>query len=819
VTGLLWVKLRRDARASWSRFALMVVALSVCLSVFGATLYAWAGVGRETTGAYLGTQPASATIVLDGAVDPERMAALVAAARTRPGVIEATGRTQFDSTVAVNGQPRAIPLQVFVAAPDDPMRMVRFDYRADGVWPPEPGSIYIGRDGSLGLLGASVGDTVTVTTPAGTVLPLRVAGTVYDPSLAPSFQEQRGHGYVSTASLAAAGPPAGLDQLKIQVSGPDGATPSRDRDAIVAVASDVGGWLRQRYGLGITEIQVPNPYAHPHQWQSDVLLLSLLAGASAALVLAALLVATMLNNLFTQQIPQIGIMKAVGARWAPVGALYLSMTTLVAATATALAIGPVGLIGRYGVERLLDILGIEPASLAAPWWIYLVVVGVGLGLPVLLALLPLLRAVRTTVRAAMDHHGGTTTPSRVTSRLARLRRLPGADRGVLMALRNTARRPARFWLAVGLLAGAGTVFVAGLSLRSGTQALDQQRTAQRYWDVEAQLDAPTTPDAVVSALRPLAGVVRVETWFRAPIGVAGPGRLPVTRTYPDQGHGSITVNTVPANMARPAVPVVAGRWLRPGETGAVVLDRSTRRNTVPDVGVGDPVQLYVDGAPTTWRVVGIVGDRDAGGLGAYVTAEGLARATASPVRVNQVRVVTDHHDEVTRQSVADGVGRALTGAGMDVGLASSVTRGSVAGSEHLGPVLLVLLGVALPLGVIGFIGLAAMMGANVLDRTREFGVMHAIGARPKAVRRIVVAEGLFLVLASYVVAVLPTLGLTKVLGTGLGNLFGGTPLPFRISSLAVALWVALALFGAVLATEAAAARASRLTVRESLSYL
>jgi putative ABC transport system permease protein len=45
------------------------------------------------------------------------------------------------------------------------------------------------------------------------------------------------------------------------------------------------------------------------------------------------------------------------------------------------------------------------------------------------------------------------------------------------------------------------------------------------------------------------------------------------------------------------------------------------------------------------------------------------------------------------------------------------------------------------------------------------------------------------------------------------------PLPYRISLTAAAIWVALVVLGAVLATEAAATRASRLTVRETLTYL
>jgi putative ABC transport system permease protein len=134
-------------------------------------------------------------------------------------------------------------------------------------------------------------------------------------------------------------------------------------------------------------------------------------------------------------------------------------------------------------------------------------------------------------------------------------------------------------------------------------------------------------------------------------------------------------------------------------------------------------------------------------------------------------------------------------------------------------VILILFAVAIPLGLIGGIGLASTMSANVLDRTREFGIMHAIGATPRTVHRIVVAEGVMLAIVSCLVAALPAVLLTALLGAGLGNLFMNAPLPYRISLLAVGIWVALAVLGAVLATEAAATRASRLTVREALAYL
>ncbi len=815
--SLMGVKLRRDLRATWPRLVLMVVAIAVSLTVFGGVLFAWSAIGRETEQAYLGTEPASATIRFGPGVDAEEMAAIAAQARTRPGVIEATGRTQFTSEIEVNGRPRDIPLQVFVAAPDEPMRMATFQVQ-QGSWPPSVGDVFIRRD-SFTLLDVAVGDTVTVTTPGGKRARLRVAGTVYDPSLAPAPQQQTGQAYLSTASLAALGEPDVLDQLKIQVAGPGQATPSRDRHAIVAVAGEVGQWLQREHGLAIREIQVPKPYAHPHQGQADALLSALLVGAGAALLLATILVANMLGGLFTQQIPQIGIMKAIGARSARIGRLYLAMTLIVAGAATLLAL-PLGiLIGRGLAPNVLGFLGIQAASVAAAWWTYLVILAAGLVLPVLMALVPLVKTSRTTVRAAIDHHGASANPRVAAAVLAWIGRARRLDRGLLMALRNTIRRPARFLLSVGLLAGAGMMFVAGMSAREGTQAVAEQATERLRWDVVVQLANSTSVDALAPVVAQVPGVNRVEGWTIASAGVSGPGKLPLTRTYPDQGHGGVFVTAIPADTTMLTIPTLReGRWLKPRETGAIVLSQVTLASTDFDVHAGGTVQLSINGTATTWRVVGIAEERgDAGG--AYVTAEGLAKAMGQPQWSNTLRIAADRHDEQTRAAVARAVETRLTDAGVDVKSAASVGRQEASTGGHLEPILVILLATALPMGLIGCIGLASTMGANVLERTREFGVMHAIGARPKTVRRIVVAEGVFIALASCLLAAIPALGLTAAMDALLGNLFFYAPLPLRISFLAAAIWTALVVLGAMLATEAAATRASRLTVREALAYL
>jgi putative ABC transport system permease protein len=817
VSNLLGVKLRRDLRASWSRFVLMIGAIAVSLTVFGAVLSAWAAIERETSGAYLSTQPASATIVLDHGITTEQMAAIAAQVRSEAQVIEATGRTQFTSEVEVNGQPRAIPLQVYVAASDDPMRMVKFDLTEAGSWPPSAGEIRLAGD-SQALLAAESGDSITVTTPNGERLQLRVGGTVYDPSLAPSVQEQAGHGYLSTTSLATSGAGPLLDQLKIQVSDPGSATPTRDRATAVAVASKVAAWLQQQHGLTVAEVQVPEPYAHPHQYQADILLLSLLGGGLAALVLSTILVASMLNNLFTQQTPQIGILKAIGATSARITRHYLVMTVLVATTATALALAPAMLIGRQLLGQVLGMLGIRPVSVAAPWWADVVIITVGIGLPVMMAAVPLSKISRITVRTAMDYTGGTSKPSRATALLARLAGLRFLSRGLLMALRNTVRRPARFWLAAGLLAGAGAVFVAGMSLRAGMETQTAEQNSLRTWDVDVQLASPVPATKAANLIQQLPDVSRVEGWHIVSTGVAGSLPVPVTRTYPDQGHGRIAVTVIPDGSVLFKPPaLLEGRWLRRAEPGAVVLNQIVRKTTVPDTHPGDTVRLFIGGHVTTWRVVGIVEERAGSGL--YATASGFAATTGHPERVNQLRVVTDRHDEATRIAVARIVERRLSEAGIAVKAAESVSRAEASATGHAGPLVMIFVLIAVAMGAVGCIGLASTMSANVLDRTREFGVMHAIGARSQTVRRIVIAEGVLLALISCLVAVVPALGLTALLGNGLGDLFLNAPLPYRISVPAAGLWIVLVTVGAALATGAAASRASRITVREALSYV
>jgi len=818
MTPILFVKLLRDLRGTWARIVLMVLALSITLVVFSAVLYIWGISAREIPRDYLSTNPASATISIEEGPDIDQMMTIRDEARQQPGIIDVALRTQFKVLIqAEDGAWSPYPLQIFVSASDDPMRMEAFKVER-GSWPPAVGEILVDRY-SLDLLKLEVGETIVVQAPNGKPAPLRISGVVHNAGITPAFQEQTGHAYMSADSLTSLDMPIQLNALKIQVADlPDLTVPSRDREVIVAAARDLAGWLGRNYGLAVDEIQVPTPYTHPHQGQMDSLMLGLFAFGMAGLLLSAILVATMLNGLFAQQIPQIGIMKAIGARSGRVLQLYMLMTLTIAAASTIFAIFPGILFSRALAPEILTLLGIAAESLTAPWWMYVVVVAAGIGIPLLFALAPLVKTGRTTVREALDYRGVDRQGDNAARFDAGLGRLPSLDRTVLMAFRNIFRRRARFLLSIGLLASAGAVFIAGVSTMASLQSFLDREKELRRWDVEVQLAEPDQVPAIALAdlVAEIPNVTQVETWSIIQTSVIPSGeQFSVTRTYPDQGHGSISVTVVPpdSSLVDPP-PIQSGRWLRPDETGAIVISNARLPEELAGVHSGDIIQLEIGESLTSWQVVGTaepVGGR--GGI--FITQKGFEAATDMS-QPNLLRIVTDNHDEQTRASVAQAANRVLTDAGYAVRTAESVSRAQAVSVGHMLPLILVFLSLSIGISVVGFAGLASTMSTNVLERTREFGVMSAIGASASRVRRLVLLEGIFTAAVSCVVAVIPAPLLTAAL---IGNLSLPVDTPFQISALGVVVWIILVVLGAVLATLAAASQASRLTVREALAYL
>ena len=122
------------------------------------------------------------------------------------------------------------------------------------------------------------------------------------------------------------------------------------------------------------------------------------------------------------------------------------------------------------------------------------------------------------------------------------------------------------------------------------------------------------------------------------------------------------------------------------------------------------------------------------------------------------------------------------------------------------------------LGVVGGLGLAGTMTMNVVERSREIGVMRAIGARDRSVLAVFLTDGLLIGLLAWIVGVLISLPISKILSDALGMSFVQRPLEFTPSLDGILLWGVVVAVLAIVASFLPAWRATRLAVREVLAY-
>jgi putative ABC transport system permease protein len=126
--------------------------------------------------------------------------------------------------------------------------------------------------------------------------------------------------------------------------------------------------------------------------------------------------------------------------------------------------------------------------------------------------------------------------------------------------------------------------------------------------------------------------------------------------------------------------------------------------------------------------------------------------------------------------------------------------------------------VAIVLAAVGGLGLMGTMSINVLERTREIGVMRAIGAATSAILKIVLFEGVFIGALSWLGGVLIALPLSKLISDAVGQLLLRSPLDYAFSTGGMLGWLAFITVLAIIASLLPALNAARLTVREVLAY-
>jgi putative ABC transport system permease protein len=264
-------------------------------------------------------------------------------------------------------------------------------------------------------------------------------------------------------------------------------------------------------------------------------------------------------------------------------------------------------------------------------------------------------------------------------------------------------------------------------------------------------------------------------------------------------HESVT----PDYFRAMGIRLLAGRLLteRDGKGSNVTLvNDALARQYFPGADpIGKRIKFGLPQDPDPWvTIVGVVADEKQDGMGKVARPEvyePLAESTQSPMTF-VVRSAVDAEAMLTaaREAVRR-VDRDL--ALTDVTTLSDLVRESM-GDERFRTLLLSgFAGVALFLAALGIYGVVAYF---VTQRTRELGIRLALGARPAALFRMVIAQGTRSVTIGAVAGLVAALGIAGMMRS---LLFGITPLDPATYVVAIAVLVVIALIAcAIPATRA-----------------
>lgn len=336
---------------------------------------------------------------------------------------------------------------------------------------------------------------------------------------------------------------------------------------------------------------------------------------------------------------------------------------------------------------------------------------------------------------------------------------------------------------------------------------------QRLYDLEVRLNDAVDTDIVLRTVKTMPGVNVAEAWNNSPTAVDKGNSFEVTKTYPDKGHGSFIMQALPLPTKLLNPTVVEGLWLNNNTANDVVLNQSARGS----FRVGDRISLLIDGKPIQWNVIGFTEDVGSPAT-AYVSLEAFSRLTNTSGKANMMRIsYTDRSKENARQKNQE-VEALLERENISISATIPVWLLHNAIAAHMKVLVNALMAMAILMALVGTLGLMSTMSMNILERTREIGVMRAIGATPKKIRNLVVAEGLLIGMLSLLIAVGLSLLISTYIGRLIGNMAFRTPLSLTISLAALAIWVLIIVAGSYVATLYPARRANKITTREALAY-
>jgi putative ABC transport system permease protein len=382
-----------------------------------------------------------------------------------------------------------------------------------------------------------------------------------------------------------------------------------------------------------------------------------------------------------------------------------------------------------------------------------------------------------------------------------------------LTLSNTFRNQKRVLLTQITLIGAGVMFMMVLNTRASLGYTFGEALLSIFQvNVLLDLEEAGRIQPIETLAKSNPEVTTVEVWGTA----KGTARLLGQPASNDDSTVSLRGLPLPSRTYVPQMR--AGRWLQPGDEYAVVLNQELAQEM--GVAVGDWLTIDI---PTkresAWQVVGLLFepvDQEA----VLAPRESLLRELRQVGQGQAVRVQTVHQDAESEAATVASLRALYEGYGYGVVASSQDTAHRLATqrTNQMAMLFAILTSMALITASVGAVALSGTLALNVMERTREIGVMRAIGASSWVVAGQFVGEGLILGWLSWLLAIplsVPASQLTIKALSGVLKI----ELIYQISATGVWSWLIIITILAVIASWFPAQKAAQTSVRESLAYV
>ena len=796
-----WYKVIHDLFGNKTRTLLIVLSMAVGLFAIGIILSARSILSEGLAQSFAAIHPSSGTVRTIEPFDEDFLQSV----RAMPEVQEADARRNISARVEVApGQWQNISL--FVIADYDDIRVNKVSSQS-GAWPPPEREILIER-AALGVIKARVGDIIRIKLPNDTQRELRITGLAYDPAQLPAPIDSTPYGYISFDTLEWFGESYGFNELYVISTHPEDKVWAQQVVNLVKDKAEKSG-----YTIPLSMTAEPGQLPMDSVLQGILLLMGSLGVLS--LFLSVFLVINTVSALLAQQKRQIAVMKAIGGGSLQILGMYLVMVISYGILALLIAI-PLGTVGARGLSQLLaTMFNFNLPAMQIPTQTITTQIVIGLVLPVLASLWPFLSSLRISAAEAMSAHtigkgrfGKNWIDLMLSgSNLWFTRRL--SIRPLLLSLRNTFRSKGRLVLTLTTLTLASATFIGVFNVRSSLSSTVDAMIQWFNFDTMLTFDRSYRADKIQHEAMKVPGVTQTDIWLQLPARMVRSDGSESGMMYmfaPHVGESSL--------VRSPAI--AAGRWLTPEDDNAVVVPSGLLQDE-PELGLGKDIVLKIYGKEEPFKIVGTFVGSNFGAI-LYVNYDYLARVANRVGEADALLVRTQAHDMDSVEAQSNALEEHFEHMGLQVSMISTLPRERADAEAIFDAIVALLLVMAILLALVGGLGLMGTMSINVLERTREIGVLRAIGAPNRGVAQVFILEGITIGLLSWLMGALLAIPLTQGLNSALGTATMGTALTYSYSMPGLWLWLVVVLILSALASFIPARNASRLTVREVLAY-